>query len=100
MVRSGCSMSQANLASLAMIDDVAANPRSLVGAVRKRVNKPHNTVDRELAALYMLGVFECEDAEEFSYLRRHSWRRLTTTGSQCWTVSVSVARHHALVTHW
>jgi hypothetical protein len=50
---------------LAIIDDIAAHPNSSVSNVRKRVNKPHNTVDREVQALYMLGVLACEEAEEF-----------------------------------
>jgi hypothetical protein len=46
---------------LAIIDDLAAHPDSLVGHVRKRVNKPRATVDRELQALHMLGVLDCDE---------------------------------------
>jgi hypothetical protein len=50
---------------LQIIDDIAAHKNSLVADVRRRLSKPHNTVDRELQALYMLGVLKCDEASEF-----------------------------------
>jgi hypothetical protein len=49
---------------LAIIDDLAANPDSTLAEVRKRLNKPRATVDRELQALHMLGVLDCDEREE------------------------------------
>jgi hypothetical protein len=46
---------------LKIIDDVAAHPNSTTTDVRKRLNKPRNTVDRQLQALHMLGVLTVED---------------------------------------
>ena len=48
---------------LAIIDDVAANPRSSTPDVRKRIDKPRNTVDRQLQALHMLGVLTVDEVE-------------------------------------
>lgn len=48
---------------LAVIDDVAANPGSSTADVRKRLAKPRATVDRELQALHMLGVLDCDEEE-------------------------------------
>lgn len=41
---------------LAIIDDVAQHPGSPTRDVRKRLDQPRNTVDRQLQALHMLGV--------------------------------------------
>ena len=38
---------------LAILEDVAANPRTRTHDVRQRLNKPRNTVDRQLQALHM-----------------------------------------------
>ena len=46
---------------LAIIDDVAAHPKSTTTDVRKRLNKPRNTIDRQLQALHMLGVLTVEE---------------------------------------
>ena len=48
---------------LAIVDDLAANPDSLTADVRKRLNKPRSTVDRQLQALHMLGVLDCDEYE-------------------------------------
>lgn len=48
---------------LAIIDDIAAHPESSTAEVRKRLGKPRNTVDRQLQALHMLGVLECDEQE-------------------------------------
>jgi DNA-binding transcriptional ArsR family regulator len=47
---------------LAIIDDLAEHPNSTPSDVRRRVNKPHSTVDRQLEALHMLGVTEVLEA--------------------------------------
>jgi hypothetical protein len=49
---------------LAIIDDVAQNPDSTAWDVRKRIDKPRTTVDRQMQALHMLGVLEVEEVEE------------------------------------
>jgi len=41
---------------LSIIDDVAAHPRSLTVDVRKRINQPRNTVDRQLQGLHAPGA--------------------------------------------
>jgi hypothetical protein len=50
---------------LAIIHDIAANPHSATRDVRRRLNKPRATVDRQLQALHMLGLLDCEEYEEF-----------------------------------
>jgi hypothetical protein len=47
---------------LAVIDDLATSPGSTTSDVRRRVNKPWHTVDRQLQALHMLGVLEVDEA--------------------------------------
>lgn len=49
---------------LAILLDVAANPLTPLKEVRKRLDKPRTTVDRQLQSLHMLGVLRCFDAEE------------------------------------
>jgi hypothetical protein len=56
---------------LAIVDDVAAHPGSGVRDVRRRINKPRNTVDRQLQALHMLGVLDCDEEEDHRGVR---WR--------------------------
>ncbi|ASR04010.1 bifunctional DNA primase/polymerase [Gordonia rubripertincta] len=46
---------------LAVIDDLAAHPRSQVKDVRKRLNKPRATIDRQLQALHMLGIADLDE---------------------------------------
>jgi hypothetical protein len=48
---------------LAILDDVAANPDARTVDVRRRLDKPRNTVDRQLQALHMLGVLTCDEIE-------------------------------------
>lgn len=48
---------------LAIIDYLAQHPRSFTTVVRKGINKPHATVDRQLQALQMLGAVECAEVE-------------------------------------
>jgi predicted transcriptional regulator len=48
---------------LAILEDVAANPHTRTHDVRQRLNKPRNTIDRQLQALHMLGVLDCDEVE-------------------------------------
>jgi hypothetical protein len=49
---------------LAIVDDLAANPGSMLADVRRRIDKPRNTVDRQLQALHMLGVLDVDEVDE------------------------------------
>lgn len=55
---------------LQIIDDLAENPHSTTTDVRKRIEKPRATVDRQLQALHMLGVLSCDEIE---YDQRSRW---------------------------
>ena len=46
---------------LAIIDDLAEHGLSSTQEVRKRLNKPRATVDRQLQALHMLGILHCAE---------------------------------------
>ena len=48
---------------LAILDDVAAHPASSTNEVRKRLDMPRNTVDRQLQALHLLRVLTVDEAE-------------------------------------
>lgn len=48
---------------LAIIDDLATHPHSSTADVRKRLDKPRATVDRQLQALHMLDVLDCDEEE-------------------------------------
>lgn len=48
---------------LGIIDDIAEHPDSSTADVRKRLGKPRATVDRQLQALHMLGVLDCDEHE-------------------------------------
>jgi hypothetical protein len=48
---------------LAIVDDLAQHPHSRAGDIRRRVELPWRTVDRQCQALYMLGVIACEEVE-------------------------------------
>jgi hypothetical protein len=47
---------------LAIIDDLASNPGSITSDVRRRVDKPWSTVDRQLESLHMLGVLKMTES--------------------------------------
>jgi hypothetical protein len=47
---------------LAVLVDVSAHPKSRTSDVRKRLQKPRNTIDRELQALHILGLLVQEEA--------------------------------------
>jgi hypothetical protein len=46
---------------LAIIDDLAKHPDSTASDVRRRIKKPRATVDRQLQALHMLGICDCDE---------------------------------------
>ena len=48
---------------LAILDDVARFPATLTRDVRRRLNKPRATIDRQLQALHMLGVLTCDEED-------------------------------------
>lgn len=58
---------------LAIVDDLAAHPNSPTADVRRRIGKPRATVDRQLQALHMLGVVECDEVEWGSNSDRTRW---------------------------
>jgi hypothetical protein len=66
-----CARDSIHPVRLAIVDDLAANPRSTSTEVRQRLNKPRSTVDRQLQALHMLEVAEVEELKEEGYSR---WR--------------------------
>lgn len=49
---------------LAILLDLAEHPASTTHAVRKRLDKPRATVDRELQALHMLGLLACDEIDD------------------------------------
>jgi hypothetical protein len=49
---------------LAILEDVAAHPGARTGDVRKRLDKPWSTVDRQLQALHILGVLTCHELDD------------------------------------
>jgi hypothetical protein len=46
---------------MSIIDDLSENPHSTSSDVRKRLNKPRATIDRQLQALHMLEVVDCDE---------------------------------------
>jgi hypothetical protein len=59
---------------LAIIDDLAAHPNSTPSDTRRRLNKPWSTVDRQMQALYQLGVIEVfEEETEFAGKQVTRW---------------------------
>jgi hypothetical protein len=46
---------------LAILDDLAAHPASTTTEVRRRLDKPRSTVDRQLQSLHMLGLLTCAE---------------------------------------
>lgn len=48
---------------LAIVDDLAEHPDSTTAEIRKRVNKPRATVDRQLQALHILEVLDVDEEE-------------------------------------
>ncbi len=50
---------------LQILDDLAEHPNSTTNDVRKRLQLPRNTVDRQLQALHLLGVLVCDEDETY-----------------------------------
>jgi hypothetical protein len=48
---------------LAIIEDIAEHPNSTASDVRRRLNKPRSTIDRQMQALHMLGVLDVDEGE-------------------------------------
>ncbi|MGK2880440.1 MAG: hypothetical protein ACSLE6_06465 [Mycobacterium sp.] len=59
---------------LAIIDHLAAHPGDGTSDVRKRLDKPHTTVDRQLRSLHMLGVITCSESDGRDQRRGWSYR--------------------------
>jgi hypothetical protein len=57
---------------LQIIDDLAAHPDSSTQEVRKRLDKPRNTIDRQLQALHILGVVTVRE-QEYAEDGRSRW---------------------------
>ena len=62
---------------LDLLLDVAAHPVSRVIDIRRRVEKPRATVDRQLQALHIMGLLSCEEEEaertgKTVYIRHYS----------------------------
>jgi hypothetical protein len=58
-----CARDSMPLLRLAIIDNVAVHPHSSTQEVRRSIDKPRKTVDRQLQALHMLGVLTCDEVE-------------------------------------
>jgi hypothetical protein len=56
-----------------IIDDVAKYPGSAASDVRKRVGKPWTTIDRQLKALHMLEVLDCDEVPYGENEEKHRW---------------------------
>jgi hypothetical protein len=48
---------------LAIIDDLAEHPHATPAEIRRRVDLPRRTIDRQCQALHMLGVLACDEVE-------------------------------------
>jgi hypothetical protein len=59
---------------LAILDDVAANPATRSGEVRRRLDKPWSTIDRQLQSLHILGVLTQDEVEQVDPTKRTVWR--------------------------
>jgi hypothetical protein len=56
-----------------IIDDVAKHPDSTTSDVRKRTGKPWTTIDRQLKALHMLEVLDCDEVAYGEKEEKHRW---------------------------
>lgn len=48
---------------LSILDDINTNPQSSPSDIRRRLEKPWTTVDRQCKALHMLGLLTCDEVE-------------------------------------
>ena len=51
---------------LKVLEDLAAHPWSNINSVRKRLQKPHATINRTIQSLHVLGVVEEREVDELS----------------------------------
>jgi hypothetical protein len=67
---------------LEIVDDLAEHPLSRVGEIRRRLNRPRRTVDRECEALHMLSVLDCDEEAELISTggSRSIWRYSLASG--------------------
>jgi hypothetical protein len=72
---------------LAILEDVAAHPGATTPEVRRRLNKPRNTVDRQLQALHMLGALACDEIADPDR-NRSSWHYYVSDGVEPATLRV------------
>lgn len=56
-----CARDSAPPLRLLLLEDIAKHPDSSVADVRQRVQKPRNTVDRELTAMHLLGLLVLDE---------------------------------------
>ncbi|MBT2491516.1 hypothetical protein J7E96_23915 [Streptomyces sp. ISL-96] len=73
---------------LALLEDVAANPNSHTGEIRKRVDKPRATVDRQLQALHILGLMT---VDEMAYGDKTRWIYTITDGVDITALRVGIS---------
>jgi hypothetical protein len=50
---------------LAILEDIAAQPGASPGDIRRRIDAPRRTVDRQCQALHMLHLVTCDEKKEF-----------------------------------
>lgn len=78
---------------LAILEDVAAHPHTRTGDVRRRIEKPRSSVDRQLQALHELGVLTVDEVE---HSNGASWYYSLAEGINSAAIScptLSVDRH-------
>ena len=69
----GCARDSIPPLRLEIILDVAINPHTTVGDVRRRTSMPWHTIKRELEGLYMLGILKCDEATDEDHDDRRKW---------------------------
>jgi hypothetical protein len=74
---------------LAILLDVAAHPLSTTSDVRKRLDKPRATVDRQLQSLHILGLLECDES---TAAHGSSWRYRLAKGIDPKVLDPSITR--------
>jgi hypothetical protein len=81
---------------LAILLDVAANPATRPGDVRKRIDKPWMTVRREMEALHILGILKCDeeetDAGDDDKKEKRIWRYSLSANFDCTTLLTMAGR--------
>jgi hypothetical protein len=82
---------------LAIIEDVAAAPHSTTSEVRKRLDRPRTTVDRQLQALHMLGVLTCDEVDRTA--NSSVWHYSLAEGINPDAISLNLVPEKSLHTH-